>query len=122
MIVGSDSEVEMLKRCLGSVVPYVDRAFITITQTPNKKLQKLANQYGASFDIRVGEFNYNVGEKEVKWLEKYLGYKPNVKVGDALFQFDKARNANLDSIPDEFDWYFWIDTDDILRNGQMLKT
>ena len=122
MIVGSDSEVEMLNRCLGSVVPYVDRAFITITQTPNKKLQKLANQYGASFDIRVGEFNYNVGEKEVKWLEKYLGYKPNVKVGDALFQFDKARNANLDSIPDEFDWYFWIDTDDILRNGQMLKT
>lgn len=121
MIVKSDSEVDNLKRCLDSIAPFVDGIYLTVTQKPYKKLQKLANQYGANIDIRPGEFNYKVPQKEVAWLKKHFKYDPLLKEGDTIFQFSKARNTNLDLIPDEYDWFFWMDADDVLINGESLK-
>lgn len=121
LIVKDDSEVDNLKRCLDSVAPYVDGIYLTVTQKPHDKLQELARQYGANIDIRPGEFNYTVIKDEVKWLKKFFGYKPNTKAGDVIFQFSVARNANLDFIPDEYEWFFWIDVDDVLMNGPSLR-
>ena len=121
MIVKSDEEVDNLKRCLDSIAPYVDGIYLTATQKPYEKLQKLANQYGANIDIRPGEFNYKITKKEVNWLKKYFGYEPKLKENETIFQFSKARNANLDFIPDDYDWFFWIDVDDILLSGHLLK-
>lgn len=121
MIVKDDTEATILKRCLDSVAPYVDGIYITVTQKPHEEIEKLARQYGVNIDIRPGEFNHIVSKEEVKWLTKFLGYKPVVKEGDTIFQFDKARNANLSFIPDEYEWFFWIDADDVLLNGKQLK-
>lgn len=120
-IVKDDTEVDNLKKCWDSIAPYVDGIYLTITQSPYKKLVKLAGQYGVNVDIRAGEFNYKITKKEVTWLKKFLGYKPILKEGDIIFQFSKARNANLDFIPDEYDWFFWIDADDILLNPKELR-
>ena len=121
MIVKDNTEVGNLKRCLDSVAPYVDGIYLTATQKPHDELEKLARQYGANIDLRPEEFNYQVSEKEIKWLKKYLGYEPKLKAGDVIFLFSKARNANIEFIPDEYDWLFWIDVDDILLNGQRLR-
>ena len=121
MIVKDDSEEKMLDRCLASIAPYVDGIYLTITNKPNVKLQAVAKKYGANVDMRVGEFKEEITQKHVKWLKKFLGYKPEVKEGEGIFLFDKARNANLKFIPDEYRWFLWIDVDDVLRNGKMLK-
>jgi len=121
MIVKDDSEVKMLERCLNSVAPYVDGIFLTITQKPYKKLQKLANKFGANVDIRPGEFDHIVKKKEVKWLKKYFKYEPHIKEGQKIFKFSEARNTNLDFIPENYGWLFWMDTDDVLINGELLK-
>ena len=122
MIVKSDDEADMLRRCLNTVAPYVDAIFITVTQNPHIKIEAICKQYGANLDIRPGEFNIAIGKKEVVWIKNFLKYEPTVKEGDILFNFGAARQANLEFIPDEFHWLFWIDCDDILRNGEFLKT
>jgi glycosyltransferase involved in cell wall biosynthesis len=120
-IVKDDTEAEMLERCLNSVAPYVDGLFLNITQEPNEKIKKIAQKYGANYEVHAGEYNHKVTKKEVDWLEKFFGYKPNLEVGQELFQFSKARNANMKMIPEEYGWMFWIDTDDTLLNGDLLK-
>lgn len=121
MIVRDDNEAPMLERCLTTVAPHVDGVFLTFTQKPYKKLIKIADKFGAKWEARPGEFNYTVTKKEETWLTKWLKYKPTVKAGDTIFRFDDARNANLKFIPDNYDWFFWMDTDDILRRGELLR-
>ena len=121
MICKNDSEEKMLIRCLQTVTPYVDAIYITITNSPNKKLQKVCKRFGAYVDLRPGEFKYKITAKHIKWLKKFLGWTPTVKAGDELFLFDEARNANWDFIPPEYEWFFWMDTDDVLRNGKELQ-
>lgn len=121
MIIKDDAEVENLKRCLDSVAPHVDGIYLTVTQQPYDKIQELAKTYGVHLTVYPGEFNYTATGEEVAWLEKFLEYKPYLTEGDTLFLFDKARQKNLDGIPDEYDWFFWIDTDDVLLRGENLK-
>lgn len=121
MIVKDDTEVNSLKRCLDSVAPYVDGIYLTATQKPHDKLQELANQYGANIDVRPGEFNYQIPKKEVKWLQKFLGWTPTMKEGDVIFKFAEARNSNINFIPDDYDWLFWMDADDVLLGADKLK-
>ena len=98
MIVKSDEEVDNLKRCLDSIAPYVDGIYLTATQKPYEKLQKLANQYGANIDIRPGEFNYKITKKEVNWLKKYFGYEPKLKENETIFQFAWNKRTRQDSV------------------------
>ena len=122
IIIKNDTEIDVLKRCLDSIAPYVDGIYLTVTQEPYEKLKELANQYGAQIDIRAGEFDYIATEEETVWLKEFLGFDTVLKPGAKLFFFDNARNANLDFIPDSYDWLFWIDADDVLLNGPQLKT
>lgn len=120
MILKNDSEAEMVMRCLNTIAPFVDAIFLTVTSKPFIKLKNIAKRYGANVDIRPDEFFHVVTKKEVKWLQKFFGYKPIIKPGNKIFNFGKARQANLDFIPDEFEWLFWADADDIVRQGQKL--
>ena len=122
MIVKNDEEAPMLDRCLSTVASHVDGVYLTFTQKPYKKLIKVAEKYGAKWDARPGEFNHTVTKKEEAWLKKWLKYEPNAKAGETVFRFDEARNSNLNFIPDGYDWFFWIDTDDVLRKGELLKS
>ena len=120
IIVKDDNEAEKLERCLKTVAPNVDGLFIQVNNTPNEKIQALCRKYGASLDVRPGEFRYKVTKEEIKWLEKFLGWKPFLKEGDEIFNFGEARQALLDKTPDSYQWLFWIDADDILRDGDLL--
>lgn len=120
LIVKNDEEVGVLKRCLDSIAPYVDGIYLTVTQKPFDSIVKLCQQYGVNVDVRPSEFNYVTSKEEPLWLKKFLGYKPTLKEGDVIFKFSEARNANLSFIPDDYDWLFWIDADDVLLNPQNL--
>src|SRR3990167_5782382 len=93
IIVKDDAEVEKLERCLKTVAPNVDGIFIQVNNTPNEKIQALCRRYGASLDIRPGEFRYKATKEEVKWLTEFLGWKPFLKAGDEIFSFGLARQA-----------------------------
>ena len=120
MIVKDDSEADNLMRCLNSVAPFVDGIFITVTNEPNQKLQDICRRYGANCSLRSGEFTTSISKKHIRWINKWQGYPATCQEKDKIFNFGQARQASLDSIPDEFQWLFWIDTDDILRQGQNL--
>lgn len=88
---GSDTEAELLERCLSSVSPYVDGIFITITQ-PNENVEKVAK----NFKAHVSHFEW---------------------IGD----FAAARNFNFSQVPKEFDYILWTDADDVWRGLDKLK-
>lgn len=121
MIVGSDVEADMFDRCLTSISAYVDGIFITITNSPNTKLQEICNKYGAHVDIQENKFTKTITQEDLDFFEEFSGWKPTMKAGDVIFQFDEARNSNLNFIPDDYQWFFWLDSDDIVRNGKNLK-
>ena len=120
IIVKNDDEVDKLDRCLKTVAPYVDGLFIQVNNTPNDKIQALCKKYGATLDLRPGEFRHKVTKEEIKWLKEFLGWEPFLKVGDEVFNFGEARQALLDKTPDNYQWLLWIDADDILRDGDLL--
>ena len=121
IICKNDDDADNLMRCLNSVAPFVDGVFIQVNGTPCVKIKDICRRYGANLDIRTGDFRKKIGQKEVKWLKKFLGYTPNLQAGDEIFQFSEARNANLAQISDEYNWMLWIDTDDVLRHGENLR-
>jgi len=121
MIIKGDEPVETITRCLNSVRPYVDGIFITITTPDKNHLKTTIERYGGVVDIASYKFHRKPKKKEIKWLTEFLGRKPSVTTKDRVFQFDKARNHALAQIPKEFEWFLWIDADDILRGGEHLR-
>lgn len=123
LIVSGNEKVETLQRCLNSVKPYVDGIYITITtKTENNRLRVAAKRYGAIVDYEPDKF-FNLADGEtLKWLKRNLKYTPFIRKGDKVFDFSKARNHNLNRIPqDEFGWVLWLDVDDILRGGGEMR-
>ena len=97
-----DSEpFDMLARCLRSSAKYVDGLYITITHTtknPSKEAKDKARE------LKVYCLSNGMPEPEIsyfKWVK----------------DFSAGRNFNWSQVPEEFDWIFWLDTDDILVNG-----
>lgn len=89
----SDEEALVLDRCLGSVSDYVDGIFITQAgPAKNKEVSRVAKAYGAT-------------ESFYKWNDS----------------FADARNYNFAQVPKEYDYIFWLDADDIVRNPEKLK-
>lgn len=111
MIVSPKEKAEDLERCLNTLKGKVDKVFIVITGKPNKKLKELAEKKA---EVKYKEFFYTVSKKMVSFIKK-MGLDPVSKVGDKLFEFDKARNYSMSMVPKKYKWLFWIDTDDILR-------
>ena len=59
--------------------------------------------------------------RRIKWLKKNLKFKPHLKKGDKVFEFDKARNHSFKRVPKKMDWIFWMDIDDVVRGAEGLK-
>lgn len=88
---GSDEEADLLSRCLASIRPYVDGAFITITQ-PNERVEEVCK----TFDCVTSAYEWD-------------------------HDFSKARNFNFFQVPKEFTHILWVDADDILEGVEALK-
>src|SRR3990167_9397664 len=92
MILKYDEPPELLRRCLMHVAQFVDGIYLTITQ-----------------------------EQQVKPLEEIASlYKANISYTKWEDDFAKARNFNLDQIPEEYDYIVWLDVDDVLQLGANL--
>ena len=117
---GTEDDAQNLRRCLMSIAPYVDSIYVTITGPKNKI--KDTEDVCKEFKVNISYHNptWTVTKEAYEWLIGYLGYIPHVKIGEKLFLFDEARNYNFSQIPKEYKWIFWIDTDDILIDGENL--
>lgn len=95
IIVGDDKERESWQRLIKSVEPYVDHIFV--------------NYNGAKNDFPYDKPT----ECEFTW-EKF----------EWVDNFSVSRNQSFDMVKNsgkEFDWFFWIDADDELLNGQNIQ-
>jgi tetratricopeptide (TPR) repeat protein len=92
LIVKDDSEVEILKRCVGSFIKHVDGVFITATHSDNKKIQKFCKDVGAHYSY-------------FEWCN----------------DFSKARNFNFSQVPSEYEWQFWVDSDDVVQGSETFQ-
>lgn len=121
MIVAGHEKPEDLIRCLDSVKGQVDKSFVLITSPmKDKKLQKVAVKMGAIVEYRPKKFFHTVTKKEVKFIHDF-GLTPSMKVGDKLFEFDRARNYAMDMVPREYGWLLWLDADDIFRGNKLRE-
>jgi len=92
LIIKNDSELEILKRAVGSIIKDVDAIYITSTSTPNYKIEKFCKEIGAQYSF-------------FPWVN----------------DFSKARNFNMAQIPAEYEWYFWMDTDDVVQGAETFR-
>ena len=121
MICRGDNELKNIKRSISSIRPYVDAAYLTITNKEGKapEVEKLAQELNVQTSYHYPF--YKADKITVDWLTAFFGYEPHMKDGDELFLFDEARNFNKAQIPKEYGWLVWIDSDDFFRGGQNLK-
>jgi tetratricopeptide (TPR) repeat protein len=121
MIVAGTEKPSDVIRCMKSIEGQVDGVFITIT-TPmkQKNLKRKLEKAGAIVDYEPKKFFKTVDKEELDFL-KGMGLKPFSKVGDKVFQFDKARNHNMAQVPDEYEWMIWLDADDVWRGDRLRK-
>jgi len=112
IVAPTNREAELLDRCLsgkvrdfiipahrevdlkgvGSLANSVDAIYITITGE-NKACEDVAKKYGAIVS-------------HISWEH----------------DFAKARNFNFSQVPVEYDYIYWADTDDVIRNPQLLRS
>lgn len=121
MIVRGDGEDDRkMNRALESIAPYVDGIYVTVTGPRNlvAKTEEVLKKYNVN--ISYHEALWTAEKESVDWLEEFFGYKPELKPGDKLFMFDDARNYSMDQIPKDYDWYLWMDSDDVFVHGDRL--
>lgn len=99
IIIKNDSEIDSLKRCLLSFIDYVDGVYITATSTPNTQIQQLVKDINAEYKQEVAHYSY------FEWVK----------------DFSKARNFNFSQAPQDSDYIFWVDTDDIVVHAENLR-
>ncbi|MEK6880841.1 MAG: glycosyltransferase, partial [Nanoarchaeota archaeon] len=56
----------------------------------------------------------------ITWFEQRFKCKPHMKVGEQVFEFDRARNFNFSQVPKEYGWILWLDCDDVFRKGENI--
>src|SRR3989304_2033974 len=86
-----NKEASDLNRCLSSVSKFVDGIFVTITGE-NTKCENVADLY-----------------------------KANISHFDWINDFAAARNFNFAQVPKEYTHILWMDTDDLIKNGEKIK-
>jgi tetratricopeptide (TPR) repeat protein len=96
IVKGSDSEAELLDRCLSNVSPHIDGVFITSTykkgEQPNNAVRLVAELY----DAEISTF---------EWIN----------------DFGAARNFNFSQVTKDYDYILWCDADDVWRGLEKLK-
>lgn len=122
MIISGKENPGVIKTCLSSIASYVDGIYITIT-TPkeNDQLESVLKEFKVNYDYKPNKFFTTATKEDISWLTEFMGYEPEVKEGDKMFQFDKARNHSMQQIPKDYQWFIWMDADDVWRAGKNLK-
>lgn len=93
IIVKDDSEVESLKRAVDSIKDYVDEVIITAN---GEKVQKIEDY--CTSNEKIAYFYH-------KWTK----------------DFAEQRNFCASKIRSDADFYIWIDADDVLVGGELLR-
>lgn len=121
IVKGTGEEPLKLRRALTSIAPFVDGIFITLTGHTSelKEVEKVCKEF--KVNVSYGNFELTINKEIVDWCKGFFGYDPHMKEGDKLFLFDDARNYNLSQIPKSYDWFIWMDCDDVFRGGEKLK-
>lgn len=97
LLVKHNEPVEMVERCLSSISPFVDGIFVTITKDDE-------SSNTSAIEAVVKKFNGT--SSTFTWCN----------------DFAKARNFALNQISkEEYGWFFWMDADDILKDGKNLQ-
>lgn len=96
IVKGSDDEIPHLKRCLQNVSKHVDGIFLNVNASEGKTASKALLEIAKVYTDNIIE---TVWEND----------------------FAKARNANLDQVPKDFDWILWLDTDDFIDKPKKIK-
>ena len=96
IVKGSDSEAEVLSRCLSHTAPFVDKIFITSTYKQGEPINQKVNEVAKLFDANISYF---------EWVNN----------------FAKARNFNFEQVPKEYDYILWCDADDIFQGTEKIK-
>jgi len=91
IIVGNDSELKQLTNAVKSIKPYVEGVYITANGKKVNKIKKYCEDEGLHYSY-------------LEW-------------GD---DFAKQRNFNFSQMPQNSDYLFWMDSDDLLIGGQHL--
>lgn len=96
-------EEETLEMALISVKDYVDGIFIVDTGSTDKTVE-IAKKFGAHVKEVGDRFR-----------------KPLIKGREPIFLFDRARNFALSLIPpEEYEFFLWIDADDVVLNAENI--
>lgn len=100
MLVKDDSELELFKESLYSVLPYVQFAQITSNGKQTTQIEA--------------------------FIESTRGVFPNVKIDYTYLpwtdDFSAQRNHSFNRIPSDYDYIYWQDSDDILVGGELLQS
>lgn len=91
-ITKGDEELEALQNSVESIVPYVAGIYITATSNKTAKTKQFCRDNG---------FHYS----HFPWIK----------------DFSAARNFNFSQIPEDYDYAWWMDSDDILVGGENLQ-
>lgn len=92
LIVKDDSEADVFERCLQSARHHFDGLYVTGTNKPDTKIKEITKKYR-------GEYSF------FKWTK----------------DFSEARNYNLAQVPKSFNYFFWLDADDVLTKGEKIE-
>jgi len=113
-IVKSDEEAELFGRMLKSFMPHVAGLAVAITGlTPEThKLKKLIKRYNGQYVVTSLETHPEIYHKD----EEGYYFANFGAARDVVFKLAKEMHQK-----DNYDWYCWADTDDILKNGKELQ-
>lgn len=92
IIIKDDTELPLLERAIKSVIKDVDAIYITATKSPNYKIKQFCKKIDANYSF-------------FEWCN----------------DFSKARNFNMSQIPEEYEWYFWFDCDDVVQGSDKFQ-
>lgn len=93
---GVDEEADHLKRCLTNVAPHVDGVFLNLNAKPGHKVSGKVKKVAESFT-------------------------KNIIITEWHDDFAEARNANIDQVPDSYDWLAWCDVDDTFDHPEKIR-
>lgn len=93
IIIKDDSELESLKRAVDSIFPYTDEIVITATGDSVHGIEEYCKS--------DPKFNYSY----FKWID----------------DFSAARNFCVSHVRKDADYYFWMDSDDVVVGAELLR-
>lgn len=91
-IMRGDEDSGQIARMLSSIAPHVDAMYGTSTQVEDSPSIKLCKSFGVEMSFH-------------KWQK----------------DFAEARNFALSQIPNDFEWIVWMDTDDVITGGSLIR-